>query len=159
MQLTSDDDIDEESEKKIIDSIDDKRLAELFLPAIKAVIRNGGGAEAILKNSEAMAAARLSTTALEGKSDLALKAAIEILNRTQGRPVERRLNVYADVAEMSEEQLDREIYQLAQKAGVTEILANVIAAPAVKEKKELKAKRRAACRTTDLTKRDDEPGE
>lgn len=107
-------------ENALIDELDDKRLAEIFLPAIKEIIKAGGGAEQILKHSEALAACRLTTTAAKGSQDAALKAAIAILDRTQGRPVERRLNVFADVASMSDEQLDREILALAKRAGAKE---------------------------------------
>ncbi len=109
-------------EDSLIDQLDDKRLADLYLPLIKQVLKAGGGADAILKKSEALAALKLSTSAMSEKPDIALKAAIEILNRVQGKPVERHLNIYADVAAMSEQQLDREIYALAKRAGVQEVI-------------------------------------
>lgn len=112
-------------EDALINELDDKRLAEMFLPAIKAVLAAGGGATAILKNSEVLAAIRLATVAMSGKPEQALKASIEILNRVQGRPVERTLSIYADVSEMNDDQLDREIRQLAKQAGVTEVVQEI----------------------------------
>ncbi len=109
-------------EDALIDKLDDKRLADLYLPLIKQVLKAGGGADAILKKSEAMAAVQLSLSTMSDKPDIRLKAAIEILNRVQGKPVERHLNIYADVAAMSEAQLDREIYALAKRAGVQEVI-------------------------------------
>lgn len=119
----------DEMEDALAAQLDEKRLFDLFLPAIKEIIKSGGGAEAILKNSEALAATRLMTTALKGREEAALKAATAILDRTLGRPVERRLNVYADVAEMSDEQLDREIFLLAKRAGVKEEVIEILAEP------------------------------
>jgi hypothetical protein len=144
-----------EVESHLVDKLDDKRLAEIFLPAIKAILKSGGGAEAILKQSEAMAAVRLSTSAMNASPETALKAAIEILNRTQGRPVERRLNVYADMAEMTEEQLDREIYTLAKRAGVKEQVIDLL--QETKPTVSIKTKRQRASMSTHLEKKPDEP--
>jgi hypothetical protein len=110
-----------DAEDAMIAALDDKELAALFLPAIKEIIKSGGGAEAILKRSEGMAAFKLATSMQSAKEDVALKAALSILDRTQGRPVERHLNIYADVAKMSEDQLEQEIKTLAKRAGVNEI--------------------------------------
>lgn len=115
-----------EMENALIEHIDDQKLAALFLPAIKEVIRAGGGADAILKKSEALAATKLSTSVLSDKPDVALRASIEILNRIQGKPVERHLNIYADVAQMSESQLDQEIIALAKRAGTQNIIDAVV---------------------------------
>ena len=115
-----------EIEDSLIEAMDDQKLAALFLPAIKEVIRAGGGADAILKKSEALAATKLSTSVLSAKPDVALRASIEILNRIQGKPVERHLNIYADVAQMSESQLDQEIVALAKRAGAQNIIDAVI---------------------------------
>lgn len=127
-------------ENSLIDRLDDKRLGELYLPLIKAVLKAGGGADAILKKSEAMAAVQLSLSTMSEKPDIRLKAAIEILNRVQGKPVERHLNIYADVAAMSEDQLDREIYSLAKRAGVQEVI-DVIAVGTTPKKPTLKNKK------------------
>lgn len=116
------------SENDLIEAIDDKSLADLFLPAIKEVLKAGGGADQILKQSEVLAAMRLSTSAMSGRPDLALKAATEILNRTQGKAVERHLNIYADVSQMSEEQLAREIKAIAARGGARELI-EVVANP------------------------------
>lgn len=109
-------------EDALIDGLDDKRLSEIFLPGIKAILKAGGGADAILKGSKTLAAVRIASTAMTGDPSNALKAAETILNRTDGKAVERRLNIYADVADMSEEQLDREIYSLARRADVKEVI-------------------------------------
>lgn len=127
----------DELENHLIEKLDDKRLADLYLPTIKAVLKAGGGADAILKKSEALAATQLALSAMSDRPDTRLKAAIEILNRVQGKPVERHLNIYADVAAMSEDQLDREIFALAKRAGVQEVI-DVIAT----EKKALPPKKK-----------------
>lgn len=118
----------ENPENALIDSLDDKRLADLFLPAIKAVLKAGGGADAILKRSEVMAALRLSLAAMNPSTEIAMKASTEILNRVQGKPVERRFSVYADVADLSEDQLDREIYAIAKRMNAKDVI-ETIAAP------------------------------
>lgn len=120
-----------DTEDKLIASLDDQKLYELFMPAIKQVIKSGGGADAILKNSEALAATKMASAVFSEKAEVSLKAAIEILNRVQGKPVERHLNIYADVARMSEEQLDQEIMQLAKRAGVKNVI-DIVTAPAPK---------------------------
>lgn len=132
-----------DAEDSLVEQLDDKRLADLYLPAIKEIIKSGGGAEAILKKSEALAACRLAASALSDKPDTALKASIEILNRVQGKPVERRLSIYGDLADMSEDQLDREIYALAKRAGVKDVI-DVLAEERPKAALPVKKTRRGA---------------
>lgn len=110
------------NEDSMLAAIDDKMLADLFLPGIRAIVKAGGGAEAIMKKSEAMAALGIVGAAMNAeKEDVRLKAQIEILNRTQGKPVERRLNLYGDIADMTPEQIENDIINIVNRAGPTEI--------------------------------------
>lgn len=115
-----------DEEDRIIQALDDKELSAFFLPAIKEILKSGGGAEAILKRSEPLAAMKLLQSMDSPKDEVRLKAALSVLDRTLGRPVERHLSIYADVAQMSEDQLELEILTLAKRAGadsVAELLA------------------------------------
>lgn len=110
-------------EDKLIRSIDDFTLAKDILPLVKKVVQAGGGASAILKESEAAAAMQIVGEAmLAEKAEVRLKAAIEILNRTQGKPVERSVSLYADIANKEERDIDAEIRRILAETGGQEIM-------------------------------------
>lgn len=107
-----------EEETALLTALDDMRVAGQFIPGIKEALEGGGAADLLLKKAEPIAALRLLKALLTDKADVSVKAAIEVLNRVSGKPVERRLNVYADIQDMSEDQLDREIQLLAARQGM-----------------------------------------
>lgn len=123
-------------ELALIQAIEDMRLASQFMPGIKEALEAGGAADLLLKKAEPIAALRLLRAMLTDKSEVAVKAATEVLNRVSGKPVERRLNLYADIQDMSEDQLDREIQMLAGRQGV-----KMLGSAEVIDTKPLKSKR------------------
>lgn len=139
-------------EAQLVNELDDRKLADLFLPAIKEILKAGGGADAILARSESLAAVKLVTSILTSNSDTALRAATEVLNRRLGKPVEKRLTIYGDVADMNEDQLDREIISLAKRAGVNEVVEMLVAPPAEKRKRPSQKERQLTTRVTDPLK-------
>jgi hypothetical protein len=125
----------QQQEKELVEALDDMRVAGQFIPGIREALESGGAAELLLKKAEPIAALRLLKAMLTDKAEVSVKAAIEVLNRVSGKAVERRLNVYADIQDMNESQLDREIAMLAAKQGI-----KVLDVPA--EVKKLPAKRK-----------------
>lgn len=102
--------------------MDDKRMFDMIMPAIREVVKSGGGADAILKKSEPLAAMKLIEATNSDKDEVRLKAATEILNRTLGRPVERSLNLHADVGRLSDKDLDSQIARLMSQSGAREAI-------------------------------------
>ena len=109
-------------ESRMVRSMDSLRLYEALMPAIQAVVASGGGADSILRKSEAMAAVQLVESLSSEKDDVKLKASIEILNRTVGRPVERSLNIYGDLSKMNEKDIDNQILRAIEKSGAQPIV-------------------------------------
>lgn len=117
-------------------------IFETVWPAIKAAIKAGGGADAVLKKSETVAAVKLIQHANSEDASTSLKASIEILNRVSGKPVERSINVYGDIAKMNESDVDNQIMMLLQKTGATKLIHQTLDVTPPK-KKTLKQKRKA----------------
>jgi hypothetical protein len=110
-------------EKKLIAALDEKAMWEEIRPVVKAIIRNGGGsAQALLKKSEIFAAAALLESLKSKRDDIRLKAAVELLNRSAGKPVERRIDIHADFSNMSEAEIDQQIKILANQVGEKEAI-------------------------------------
>lgn len=105
------------TEHKLIRTLDELRLYDELIPSIRAAAIAGGGAEQILKRSEAMAALQLVESLSSEKDDVKLKASIEILNRTTGKPVERTLNIYGDISKLNERDVDNQILRAIEKSG------------------------------------------
>lgn len=116
------------TEDDVINSIAKKRAAEMkldvefeifqqLLPAIRAVVRSGGGADQMLKKSEPLAAMKLIKSTMDEDPSVALKASTEILNRVSGRPVERTMTLFADVGRLNERDLDSQILRLMKQTG------------------------------------------
>lgn len=120
-------------ENDLIKAIHEKQLFDEIMPAIRAAVKAGGGAEHILKKSESIAATNLVKSALSEDAGVALKASIEILNRTQGKPVERSVNIYGDISKMSEGDVDNQIIMLLEKAGAKQLVANTLDVKPVKK--------------------------
>lgn len=136
------------TEDLLIEELDNKRLYDFFMPAIKAVIASGGGADAIMKKSEVMAAIRLAEIAAAGSEANALHASKEILNRSLGKPVERHLSIHAEIAGLTEEQLDQQILLLAKKAGAEEVV-QMIARPKASTKRTRRGKAHQSIHVSD----------
>jgi hypothetical protein len=125
-------------EASLVKAIDEKLIFDELMPAIRAVVKSGGGADAILRKSEPLAAVNLIKHASSEDEQVALKASIEILNRTQGRPVERSVNLYGDINRMNERDVDAQIMRLLETTGarpLVEAAVEVKAAPKRKQRR------------------------
>lgn len=109
-------------ETKLIRTLDNLKLYDELMPAIRAAAIAGGGADQILKKSEAIAALKLVESLDSEKADVSLKAAIEVLNRTSGKPVERTLNIYGDISRMNEKDIDNQILRAIEKTGANQLI-------------------------------------
>jgi len=131
------------TEKDMLRNLDNLKLYEALMPAIQAVVMAGGGSDTILRKSEAMAAVRLVESLSSEKDDVKLKASVEILNRTAGKPVERTLNIYGDISKMTEKDIDTQILRAIESSGAQQLVEAAVVEhklPAPKTKKPRKAK-------------------
>lgn len=113
-------------ERLLINAIHEKALFDQIMPAIREAVKSGGGADAILKKSEPLAATRLVQSAASDDPAVSLKASIEILNRTQGKPVERSINVYGDISKMNERDVDAQIMSLLERTGAQKLVETTL---------------------------------
>lgn len=109
-------------ERKMIRTLDNLKLYDELMPAIKAVVAAGGGADQILRKSEALAALQLVGSLDSEKDDVRLKASVEILNRSLGKPVERSVNIYGDISKMNERDIDNQIMKALERSGAHQLI-------------------------------------
>lgn len=125
-------------EKKTIRTLDNLRLYDQLMPAIRSCAAAGGGADQLLKKSEVLAVLKIIELIDAEKPDVALKAAIEIANRSLGKPVERTLNIFGDISKMNERDIDNQILKAIEKSGAIPLIEAAtqsiqITAPKVKQ--------------------------
>lgn len=118
-------------EDKLVSALDEASFYEQIQPYIKAAMQAGGSAETILRKSQALAALRLVQLLNSEKDDVRLKAAEKLLDRSLGRPVERKVSIYADLETLSPSEIDRRLKSLLKKHEPAEILDAVIETKAV----------------------------
>lgn len=121
-------------EDTMIRSLSNLQLYDQLMPVIRAVALAGGGSEQILKKSEAAAALQLVESLISEKDDVRLKASVEILNRTTGKPVERTLNIYGDISKMNERDVDNQILRAIEKSGAHQLIETAISERALPAK-------------------------
>ena len=56
------------------------------------------------------------------KEDVKLKAVESVLNRSMGKPVERKVSLYGDLETMNEKDIDRQIKQLMSELGPSAVI-------------------------------------
>lgn len=95
-----------------------EEFKEMFAPALLKDIKAGLPMEKILKKYEPLAAARLVQLGIAGSDKDALGAIKEILDRTQGKAVQKQEHTHK-LAKLSDEELDAMLASKAQKAGLT----------------------------------------
>lgn len=122
-------------ERKMIRTLDNIRLYDELMPAIRAAAIAQGGAERMLKMSEVLASLKLIESLDSKKDEVSLKASIEILNRTTGKPVERTLNIYGDISKLNERDLDAQILRAIDKSGATQLIDAAASSKAIKVRK------------------------
>jgi hypothetical protein len=127
--------------------IDEKKMWAAIAPLIKSAIDHGGGADKILSASQSMAGVELVRLLRAEKEDVRLRAAAEILNRSLGKPVERRIDLHAELKDISEPEIDSRIKTLVNQIGGGEVIDGIIAgAPAMIEAKRKRGRPRNADR-------------
>lgn len=114
------------AENRMVKSLDDLKLYEALMPAIRAVVVNGGGADAILKKAESLAVMKIVQLIGSEKDEVALKASVEVANRSLGKPVERTLNIYGDISKLNEKDIDNQIMKAIEKSGADKIIEAVV---------------------------------
>lgn len=123
------------TENKLIDAIDEADLYTQLKPIIAAALKYGGGADTILRKSQAVAAVKLLELLNSDRDDVRLKAADKILDRSVGKAVERKINIYADLDQLTPAEVDRRLKALMAKHSPSDVIDAVIEAKA-KEPKE-----------------------
>jgi hypothetical protein len=118
-----------DTEDSVIAALQEKALFDQIMPAIREAVQSGGGADAILKRSEPLAAVKLVQHSQSDDPHVSLKASTEILNRVSGKPVERSVNVFADISKMNEKDVDAQIMMLLEKTGATPLIEAVVDSP------------------------------
>jgi superfamily I DNA/RNA helicase len=125
------------TERKLVRTLDDIKLYDELMPAIRAAAIAGGGADQILKKAEALAVLKIVELIGSPKDDVALKASIEVTNRSLGKPVERTLSIYGDLSRMNEKDIDAQILKAIEKSGAQKLIDAV-----VEERPRLKQRRK-----------------
>jgi hypothetical protein len=110
-------------------------LFQELMPAIRQILKSGGGADQVLKKSEPLAAVNLVKHAHSEDAGVALKASIEILNRVSGKPVERSMNIYADISKTNEADLDNQILRILEQSGAKRLVEDTLDISLTKKKK------------------------
>ena len=113
-------------EDALIAAIDEADFYRQLQPYIKAAMQAGGSAETILRKSQSLAALRLVQLLNSEKDDVRLKAAEKLLDRSIGRPVKRKVSIYADLETLSPSEIDRRLKRLLKKHEPAEVIDAVI---------------------------------
>lgn len=122
----------------LMSSIEDKQLWEELAPFIKKAMQFGGGAQQILSKSQGVAAVKLVELLLySDKDDVKLRAAKELLDRSLGKSVERKISIHGDFNDMPERQLDAEITRLLESGDGGAVLDAIVESKAKSQKKEI----------------------
>lgn len=111
----------------MVRTLDNLRLYDQLMPAIRAAALSGGGADAILKKAESLAVLRIIELIDSEKDDVSLKASVEVANRSLGKPVERTLNLYSDISKMNERDVDNQILRAISTSGATQLIEAAVA--------------------------------
>ncbi len=114
------------AEGKLIKNLDDLKLYDELMPAIRAAAIAGGGADSILKRAESLAVLKIIELIGSDKDEVALKASVEVANRSLGKPVERTLNIYGDISKMNERDIDNQILRAIEKSGADKLIEAVV---------------------------------
>lgn len=89
---------------------------DMFLPAIRQALLKGLNSEQILKKFEPIVAARLVQLGVTGGESAALGAIKELMDRTQGKAVQKQEHTHK-LAKLPEEELDAVLQSKLQKIG------------------------------------------
>jgi hypothetical protein len=106
----------------LLNALAQKELIEHLGPTLTRILREGGGAEAVLKKTEKYAAVTLASLLVSENDAVRRQAAKDILERVSGKAVERSVNIYGDIAKLNERDIDQQILQLIGKTQADKIL-------------------------------------
>jgi len=98
-----------------IATMDKLRLLEEYLPAIEEYTKRGGTIESFLRSSTKVAYARLAALMMDSDASIAHKASVEILNRSEGKPIERKQVLTGNINDLSEHQIHNELLKKLRK--------------------------------------------
>jgi ketopantoate reductase len=128
------------NEDNLISAVDRMAIYEQLEPVIRAAMKYGGGADTILAKAQSLAAAEIIGLLRSDKEEVRLNAAKELLNRSLGKPVERKISLHSDISQMNQAEIDRSIKQLLKTASPAQVVDAAVAAlpAAVKAKAKIK---------------------
>lgn len=110
-----------ETENALVERIEAQALFEEFqqevLPALREMVKDGAKTEEILEVGRALAAARLITIAATDKSQIAMTAIKEILERKDGKVADKK-QIEHRLAKMDDKELDA--YLISKMSGEDE---------------------------------------
>jgi hypothetical protein len=98
-----------------------EEFREAFLPAIRRALMDGLSSEQILKKFEPVMAARLVQLGATGAEAASLNAIKEILDRTQGKAVQKQEHTHR-LAKLPEEELDAVLASKLQRLSSSVVL-------------------------------------
>lgn len=114
------------AEHQFIMALHEKQLFDELMPALRTIIKSGGGADAVLKKSEPLAASTLVGLLQSEKDEVRRQAAKDIMERVGGKPVERNMTLFADVGRLSENDIDSQIAALMSQTGAQNFLETAL---------------------------------
>jgi hypothetical protein len=120
------------AEHKMISELHQKNLLEKYRPIID-MISKYDSPDAMIKKSLPMSVLGLIVSQFSENEGIALKARTEIINRGLGKPVERTVNIYGDIAQMNEKDMDNQILQLFNKTDANRLIEG--SQPKIKQKR------------------------
>ena len=129
------------TESQLIQALHEKEIFDQLMPALRKIVKSGGGADAVLKRSEPLAAATLATLLLSEKDEVRRQAAKDIMERVSGKAVERSMNVYADVGRLDDKSLDSQIMRLMSQSGADKFLEQALEVKKLPKKQKRKPRK------------------
>lgn len=96
-------------EDALLNQLDNKYIAQEIAPAIQEFINEGGTLEGFMRKYVPVAYGKIASMLASEDQQIAFKAATELLDRAEGKPLQKQAVVYGDIQNLSEKQLNREL--------------------------------------------------
>lgn len=112
----------EKREKTLLENLDRYELYTELEPLLKSALKYGSVDQLIQKSKSIAMVELLKIMATAEKEDVKLKAVESVLNRSMGKPVERKVSLYGDLETMNEKDIDRQIKQLMSELGPSAVI-------------------------------------
>lgn len=110
------------NQRTLVESIDRYQLYSELEPLILSALKYGSIDQLISKSKSIATVELLKIMATADKDETKLKAVQEILNRSLGKPVERKVSLYGDLESMNEADIDRQIKTLMKEVGPSDVV-------------------------------------